>query len=219
MVGPVRIAYGTVVPAGCILRQDILVPNQVYAPPPPRAQAPRPFFRGFYRSLRRTVRNNLLYIGNLLALREWYRHVRRPFATNDPWRSACVDGALGALEVIFKERLKRLQETVDRVREFLRSPPRDWEASAGPDRVADHRRWAACGAQTVERVASIPSASLALPARDRVLAAWSAADHSVSYVEAVRSLAPEVRETLTEWLQAIVDAAEACSPFQMEDPS
>jgi len=44
LVGPVRIAYGTVIPAGTIMRQDILDENQLYAaqPTPPRQHAHTP---------------------------------------------------------------------------------------------------------------------------------------------------------------------------------
>ena len=64
MVGPARIAYGTVIPAGTICRRDILEEGTLYAAPQPQGET-RFIVVGVYRSINRIVKNNLIYIGNL----------------------------------------------------------------------------------------------------------------------------------------------------------
>ena len=214
LVGPVRIAYGTVIPAGCIVRKDMLTPGQIHPPPPAPTRPPRPFTRGMYRSLRRIVTNNFIYMGNLHALRRWYAEVRRPFASGDFWTGACVEGALEALDLVLEERTRRLRETIERVAEALRSPRAgvgalDWT----PALESDHRRWRDEGAEAIERAARGPDEAVGGAARDRWLAVWAAVDRGGGYVAAVRALPDSARLAATEWLQAVVDATAAVCPF------
>src|SRR5512136_1576334 len=75
LVGPARIAYGAVIPAGTICRQDILEERKLFAAPA-AAKETRVFAVGIYRSINRIVANNLIFIGNLWALKAWYKYVR-----------------------------------------------------------------------------------------------------------------------------------------------
>ena len=70
LVGPARIAYGTVIPAGVVHRQDVLLENQLITPAPSAAAA-RAFTPGHYKAIRRIVGNNLIYLGNIFALKAW----------------------------------------------------------------------------------------------------------------------------------------------------
>ena len=63
MVGPVRIAYGTVVAAGVICRRDILEPDHLVFFPSPSSSISKPFTVGAYGSMDRVVRNSLIYLG------------------------------------------------------------------------------------------------------------------------------------------------------------
>ena len=115
LVGPTRIAYGTVVAAGLIVRKDIETPNQLVMS---TGSSPnlvmRPYNTEVFSHLDRIIANNLLYIGNLRALRLWYRHVRMPFLTATPWGKACFDGALARLDEGLDERLKRLAQLCEK---------------------------------------------------------------------------------------------------------
>jgi acetyltransferase-like isoleucine patch superfamily enzyme len=110
LIGPVRIGYGTVIPAGVICRQDILEKHRLFAPAPPALRDPEAFAAGMYRGINRVVLNNLIYLGNIRALQAWYRCVRKRLLAADPFGEAVYDGALGQLEVIIEERIKRLKE-------------------------------------------------------------------------------------------------------------
>lgn len=107
LVGPSRIAYGSVIAAGGICRKDILEEGQLYIPPAP-VEKMKPFEPGRYGNLARIVKNNLLYIGNIKALKTWYQNVRVLFI-RDEFDQACFDGALANLDLILHERFQRLE--------------------------------------------------------------------------------------------------------------
>ena len=82
LVGPSRIAYGTVVAAGTICRNDQLKENRLVFEGSGR-RGSLPFKPSGYRNIKKLLFNNFNYIGNLLALNQWYRHVRSRFVGKD----------------------------------------------------------------------------------------------------------------------------------------
>jgi len=107
LVGPARIAYGSVIAAGGVCRKDLFEENKLHIPATPR-QATRSYETGVYRGIDRILKNNLAYIGNIMALREWYRQVRSRFMTRDTFDAAVLEGGLKNLNLILAERIKRL---------------------------------------------------------------------------------------------------------------
>ena len=107
LVGPARIAYGSVIAAGGICRKDILEEGQLHIPAAPEEKTV-PFVAGVYGNIDRIVKNNLLYIGNIRALKAWYQNVSVLFI-RDEYDRACFDGALANLDLILKERFQRLE--------------------------------------------------------------------------------------------------------------
>jgi UDP-N-acetylglucosamine/UDP-N-acetylgalactosamine diphosphorylase len=107
LVGPARIAFGSVVAAGGICRRDLLEENQLCIPKVPRGGT-RNYEMGVYRKIDRIVESNLVYIGNILALREWYRKVRGLYVATDKFSRNCFEGAMQNLDLILAERIKRL---------------------------------------------------------------------------------------------------------------
>ena len=113
LVGPARIAYGSVIAAGGICRKDLLEENQLHIPAAP-AEKIVPFTPGVYGNIDRIVENNLLYIGNIRALKAWYQNVRVLFIRDD-FDQAVFDGALANLDLILKERFQRLEQLAEKV--------------------------------------------------------------------------------------------------------
>lgn len=114
LVGPIRLAFGTVVPAGQILRKDVPDPlHLVLEGPPPPGRLP--FDGRAYGKVDRIIRNNLAYIGNIAALKAWYRSARTPVMQGDAWSRAALEGALATLDLITSERIKRLGEVAARM--------------------------------------------------------------------------------------------------------
>jgi len=113
LVGPARIAFGTVMAAGGICRKDVLEEGQLCVPPAP-VEKTAPFEPGRYGNAGRILKNNLLYIGNICALREWYKTVRILFI-RDEYDQACLDGALANFDLILNERFQRLKKWAENV--------------------------------------------------------------------------------------------------------
>jgi len=108
IIGPIRMGYGNVVAANSILRNDFLEDNKLIVGKAYSAKTinykPR-----VYANLRRIVGNNIIYIANLMALEEWYIHVRRPFLESQEFGQLIFSGLLDKLALAKKERIKRLQ--------------------------------------------------------------------------------------------------------------
>jgi bifunctional UDP-N-acetylglucosamine pyrophosphorylase/glucosamine-1-phosphate N-acetyltransferase len=184
-VGPVRVGYGTVVAAGSILLNDILEDGKLVAavPPPGFERDRRPHS---YRNLTRVVRNNVVYLANLMALEQWYRQVREPFFAKQELGALVYEGALEMLSLARDERLKRLTAMATKVgvstsatREFGQSADAVCALFEGDTQVPD-------GKDFIEamRPSTAPGAG--------------------NYLETVQGLTPELRAMGIEWLERIV---------------
>lgn len=208
LAGPVRIAYGTVIPAGTICRQDILEECRLFAAPG-AAQEERPFASGVYRGIHRIVKNNLIYIGNLWALKSWYQYVRIHTMSTDEFRRACHAGALKQIEDGLAERVKRLKELAGKMPSSLKHA----RAETGEDPAPGIR------AQQQSLITRWPEIEAGLQAghsdqtgaahRDVLLKEWEQTASDSDYINAIRSLSPQARKAGTAWLQEIVDSAAA----------
>jgi bifunctional UDP-N-acetylglucosamine pyrophosphorylase/glucosamine-1-phosphate N-acetyltransferase len=105
LVGPCRIAYGTVIAAGSIYRKDQLKPDRLVFSGAAKGGS-MPYSPGIYTNIKRQAINNLVYVANLLALMVWYRHVRRKFI-GERLPKPLYEGLLSTLEIAIDERVKR----------------------------------------------------------------------------------------------------------------
>ena len=106
LVGPSRLAFGTVVAAGTINRKDQLKENHLVLGEKSRSGSV-PYSIGTYFNLKRIIRNNIIYLGNLYALRQWYIHIRSRFVGND-FAPELLEGLESTINVGIEERLKQL---------------------------------------------------------------------------------------------------------------
>jgi bifunctional UDP-N-acetylglucosamine pyrophosphorylase/glucosamine-1-phosphate N-acetyltransferase len=112
LVGPVRLGYGNVVAAGTILRNDVLEENRLVVGKTHRSSTLEYVPRS-HRQLSRIAGNNILYLGNLVALENWYVHVRRFFFEAQPMGGHIYEGALDVIRRAKEERIKRLGFVAD----------------------------------------------------------------------------------------------------------
>jgi hypothetical protein len=205
LVGPARIAYGSTIPAGTICRRDIFVENQMYMPAPESGE-PRKMIQGQYLGIRRIVKNNLTYIGNLHALKTWYGFVRKKFTSGDVYAQACWHGAVERLDEALAERIKRLEELAEKM-------PRSLEiANSGknlPEEVRLQQESLISGWPALrEKLVQGPSESIGSAARGLFLSELEKIE-AASYLEAISKLRLSTKVAGTAWLQAIVDDAAA----------
>lgn len=200
LVGPARIAYGVVVSAGTILRGGCAEEGKLISGASHRFVA-RTFRPGFYREVRKKFLNNVVYIANLLALRQWYREARRPFFAGASG-ALLYQGALLRLEEAFAERIKRLGEFAEKLRaSAAQAAPESPLLRAQQKELAE--RWPAV-AQALS-AARDRSGDGAL--RDGFLKRLEKArsERGVSYPTAVQSLPAAAAGEGARWLQGIVD--------------
>lgn len=108
LIGPCRLTYGTIIAAGTINRKDVLNPGRLIFGGAGKGGSV-PFTPGVYHSEKRIVINNIIYIANLMALMQWYNHVRSMFISQD-FPQPLLDGLNEKLNLTIEERIKRLGE-------------------------------------------------------------------------------------------------------------
>lgn len=203
LVGPVRIEYGCVTAAGTVYRRDALEPNTLLTAKPRGTGQPVPYQTGAYRGIARIVANNLIYTGNLWALTQWYRFVRRRFMERNPFDHACCSGALRLLEDARMERIKRLSELAKNLKESIAILSAKGD---GPE-LAAQRAFVKAWPGIEEAVRRGPEPDFAVDQlQDTFSAAWDRVSGTEKdYLKAVQSLTPDEARSGTAWLQAVVD--------------
>jgi len=107
IVGPCRLEFGTVTAAGSIIRKDELRPGRLVFSGEGRGGS-MPFMAGMYQNINRIVLKNIAYIANLMALMQWYAHVRSQFISDDFTEPLFV-GLKEKLGMAIDERVRRLK--------------------------------------------------------------------------------------------------------------
>lgn len=108
LVGPSRLGYGTVIAAGTVYRGDspkggkLLIDESL-------KKKDLDFYPGLYWDIERRIFNNINYVTNLIALRQWYLNVRSQFFQGTSMIQELYKGALEKLDMAIDERIERLK--------------------------------------------------------------------------------------------------------------
>jgi len=200
LVGPVRIAYGTVLAAGTICRRDVLDAGLLVFGQAGGQRKQTPYLLKQYGDIDRICRNNLIYIGNLHALAAWYACIRPLLTAGTPCAQACLHGARRLLAAAAEERAAQLEKLAAKI-------------AAAPGPHASHRRLLALRPR-LEHVAIIPGRVGDAPPADLLAAIKH--NPQPDYIETIKSLPATARQAGTAWLQSVVDAVaqhwETCMP-------
>jgi len=202
LVGPCRIAYGTIVAAGSVYRRDIFKENQLVMDGAMR-HASISFTKGLYQNINRIVENNVIYIGNLIALAHWYFYIRRLWA-NNPMTAALYDGLLETLRSGLDERIKQMKtfsekmpESINEYIKMMSSPDRHKPILNAKQAV--YERWDEL-AESFRN--AFPPSSLTI---DENFIAAIERIKTQSYIESIQALDDITKNQGTFWLQSIVD--------------
>ncbi|MBW2034641.1 MAG: UDP-N-acetylglucosamine pyrophosphorylase, partial [Deltaproteobacteria bacterium] len=200
IVGPVRLGYGNVVAAGTILRSDLLEDNRLIVGKPHRGAVIR-FVPKSYPGLSRVVGNNLRYIANLLALEQWYIHVRRSFFNGQEFGELIYAGALDKLTLAKRERIKRLKAMAGNMPETTKRSESNGQPAPGKVEFRDKIQ------QVCELFTEDMAARKGIEHRDRFLNAFDShkENNAGNYIHTVQSLPHAVSQEGTRWLDQIVD--------------
>lgn len=199
LIGPCRLAFGTIIAAGTINRKDELKPRRLIFGGTGKGGSV-PFTPGVYRSEKRIVINNIIYIANLMALMQWYNHVRSMFISQD-FPQPLLDGLKEKLNMAIEERVKRLGELCLKVPD----PDIGKETSERLTRQKNELRdrWS----EMEEAFKTHKNKKGDLSIRDLFLETINSGikKSGKDYIPAIKGLSVENATQGTKWLQGIVD--------------
>ena len=211
LVGPCNLAFGTTVSAGSICRKDEKKTGRLIIEGTARSGRVS-FATGVYRGVKRIVDHNVAYIGNLVALRQWYRQVRSLFIS-DHFPAALAAGLGATLDAAIDERIEQFNR-------FCRKMPASIDlltagtASGTPDmqvrqqqELYDRRAEVAAALQDARAIDGDTGS------RDRFLESIQSAirTRGKNYLGVIKGLDEEQRKTGTQWLQSVVDRSGAAA--------
>ncbi|MFY9942107.1 MAG: protein GlmU [Desulfobacterales bacterium] len=211
LVGPCRLAFGTIVAAGCVYRKDVLQPGRLVFEGGIKGGS-IPFTPGLYRGVRRIVAHNLTYLANLAALKQWYTHVRAQFVSPD-FPEALLEGLLAAVDAAIDERLRqferfcaKLPESARRCRETARQGASEALLKEKAELVAG---WPAVKAIVMQHKDGTGPDNLREAFLEQIQKSHRSAGKN--YLTAIQGLEPAAAAAGTRWLQAVVDRFSAAA--------
>jgi len=192
LVGPTRIAYGTVLAAGSICRKDQLKENHlVFEGTAPMGSMP--FTPGTFRNVKRIIFNNLYYIANLTALYQWYKHIRKLFI-GKAFPEPMLVGLLNTLTSGLKERFYQLNGFREKM-----------HASGAVGKIQETfcERWPEMQRELVDPEVFGGSVDLLADFCTHIDGRINAVGRS--YLDVIKSLNASQAATGTQWLESVID--------------
>lgn len=206
VVGPVRLAFGSVSAAGSVIRRSEDTPNRLILGGGLKSMS-LPRQPGVYTQVRTIFDLNISYIAELIALRTWYAHVRPICGPGDGLYRDLISGLQENLESCIRERIKRLTALKQKLtlsRQILS------ESSKGCGKeAAEHHDSVLAALGSAEEVfdsllpAKVPcrepEAEPFLRALEKSVKRWGP-----EYIAAIQNLPEEGARCGTQWLTRIV---------------
>ncbi|MCK9275289.1 MAG: UDP-N-acetylglucosamine pyrophosphorylase [Syntrophales bacterium] len=202
IVGPARIGYGTVVAAGVVLRDDLPEGGMIIAGGG-EAHREKPFHFGFYADVERRINHNINYIGNLMALKEWYREIRRPFFESTLFGRALYQGAIETLDSALKERIKRFGELAGKMPLSIEIAQKILPGRKGGSLVRRKKEFQEAWPRLKEHFETFP-ADTAAPERLGVFMTALQEKRKDRYIETIKALDGKEAAEGAGWLQAVI---------------
>jgi UDP-N-acetylglucosamine/UDP-N-acetylgalactosamine diphosphorylase len=208
LVGPCRIDFGNIIAAGSIFRKDVETPGNLLIGASGRGGRV-PFSRHTYPNIKRIFINNIFYIANLLALMQWYRHVRFKFIS-EVFPLPLYEGLLNNLDIIIGERIRRLDDLISRLpasMAVLRPAPQKKEASPSAN-IRWHTALIENHGILIDLLNRMPESAVGDERlRDRfirdLLPVVNA--NGAGYISTITALESETKEAGRTWLASIVE--------------
>ena len=193
LVGPCRLAYGTLTAAGTICRKDQLKENYLVIEGGPKS-ARLPFKAGGYRNLKRVLAQNFNYIANLIALLRWYEHIRGMFIGPD-FPKPLADGLIATLNKGIAERIAQLGKFRGRI------------AAAGTQDSAAGSAFCSAWSRLEALLTNLMQYEGVQKLRDQFLDIidQGMTQYGKNYLAVIKALDAEQAGLGSRWLQGIVD--------------
>ncbi len=205
LVGPCILEFGTTVSAGSICRKDEKKQGRLIIEG--AASSGRvPFSPGIYRGIKRIVYNNINYIGNLLALRQWYLHTRSLFISKR-YPEELARGLTDTLEANINERVKQFESFCLKMPVSIEMLAANSESSSPGRSVFQQKELFHQCAEVKTCLQRSWEFTGNADNRDRFLEVVQTQIQSSenSYLDVIKELGENSRQAGTDWLQSIVD--------------
>lgn len=212
MVGPVQIAFGTVVGAGVICRSDVFEEGKLVLTQGAVDRKDRPvrrlmdFSPGVYCQIRRKVLNNVAYVAQVIALAHWYRHVRTIFF-QDGVERGLFEGVMEILDMALQERLARFRAFAERmprsIRRYREVVGEEMATELFAQKDEFSRKWPELETLFSESRKDSGDRSRWEPFVREIEVRAKRADYD--YLQVIHGLDVNWRSVGTTWLQSIVD--------------
>lgn len=189
LVGPCRLNYGITVAAGTIVRKDETREDRLIFGGEGKGGSV-PFEPTKYIGNKRIIMNNVTYIANLIALKQWYQEVRTLFISKR-FPEILMAGLKKNIQAAIEERIKRLGKVC------LKAPQNGHQASE------IYERWPELNALFKAHCENRGDEAQRDNFLDRISKGISA--NGKDYIAVIQRLDPEASETGTRWLQGIVN--------------
>lgn len=208
LVGPARIGFGTVIAAGTVWQRDCQEGGKLLRGTV-RPVSMEDFHPGLYGDIRRRVTNNIVYLANLLALRQWYTHVRRAFPGDEEMGDALCRGAMETLEMSISERLSRFQALAEKMETSQKLAQRYLPNETRDAILAQQRELHDRSPEVCVCLKERHEEAVGLEARDGFLEHIATARKAEGndYIRVIRSLDVDARSLGVKWLTQVVDTA------------
>jgi UDP-N-acetylglucosamine/UDP-N-acetylgalactosamine diphosphorylase len=198
IVGPCRLGYGITVAAGTIVRKDEIRPNRLIMGEAGQGGNVA-YEAGQLRSYKKIVINNITYIANLMALKQWYDQVRVLFISHS-FPRALYKGLQEKIDMALDERINRLEAVC---RKEPGTGREDQPPKLSRQDLELYEHWF----ELKELFQVSPTDAASAGPRDQFLASVR---HGISnfgqdYIRVIQKLNPVDSAMGTRWLQGIID--------------
>ena len=207
LVGPCRLAYGTTVAAGTIVRKDELRPGRLLYGDAAK-EGNLLYKPGRYRNEKRVVINNIIYVANLIALGQWYRQVRSQFIS-EYFPETLLNGLDKNVNRAISERINRLEALCEKIKISLEveTPPKKSERDRTSPARQQKQELVAQWPRLKDSLSQSQAETVAEGERDSFLEKVQKGiqNTGLDYISVIQGLPASDSVIGTQWLQGIVD--------------
>lgn len=196
MIGPVRIGFGCTSAAGSILRRDELKENRlIFENIHKNLNTTQK--TGIYLSINRVLKNNLFYISNLIALKNWYLYVRKKYLN-----IKILNFAIETIDLSIKERIKQLEKLSDKVKtglEILKKEGKNSKLIELKENFCDNTQ------AVIDTIINFSdNFELCTKERDNFLQKFESENNNQNYLDKIHSIDKSVLNSGQLWLKTII---------------